>query len=605
MATGFRSIVESFEARVSERPGDAALNAIDGRFTFAELNRAANGLARRLIAAGVGPESRVAIVAARTSAWPISIIAVLKAGGAYVPLDARYPQSHLRRIISDVAPVAAIADRAMPAELGVGMKNFIPFEPEVVRGSGEEVNPGVAIAPDGLAYIVYTSGSTGQPNGVMVTHRCIASYVEALPRALKLEAGFSYLHSASFAFSSSVRQLLVPLAQGLCVDLLHDPLGYLSGSSNEAMSVSGQQAILDLTPSLYRQLCAGGLEPGVKLNLGRILSASEPLRGDVARRLQSLGREASRCFNMYGQTETSGIVTTFELTGDSSSSKLPIGRPMENVGVYVLDRNLRPVSVGLAGELYIAGSRLARGYAGQPGLTAERFIPSPFGEGVRLYRTGDLARWRSDGNIEHLGRVDEQVKLRGFRIELGEIEVTLARHPNVREAVAMLRDDTPGEPQLVAYVVMEKATAPVEDLAAFLRGSVPDYMVPTAIVELESLPLTPNGKLDRSVLPRAQIRHEASAQYVAPQTQTEKMVASIWAEVLRLEQVGMNDNFFELGGHSLLATALVAKVSKASGRPLSLLHLMGTPTVAAMVARIEAESSAMRQQKIGAVSDVQ
>jgi amino acid adenylation domain-containing protein len=584
----FKSVVDLFEARVAVQPDAPAIAANDQCLSYVDLNMASNSLARRLRAFGVRPEVRVGICAARTSVWPIAILAVLKAGGTYVPLDRRYPDAHLRQIVAETSPIALISDGSAPGQI-VSMIEHV-FHPLPHRGdqiAADAVDLHVEIPAAALAYIIYTSGSAGRPNGVMVSHQAVRTYVRALSRELQLQSGTSYLHTASFAFSSSVRQLLVPLSQGLQVILAATPPDSLD--TLRATSRNQQRLTIDLTPSLYRQLIADQSSAQQIPGLFRILSASESLPSDVATQLALLPSDGGDLFNMYGQTETTGIVALSKISAGTGGKPPPIGRPIANVRVYVLDRHLSPVAIGLPGEIYIGGSGLARGYLGRPDRTAERFVPSPYTSGERLYRTGDLGRWCPDGNLEFLGRGDQQIKLRGFRVELGEVESSLRAHPEVRDAVVMLREDTPGDARLVSYLIPTRSVPPVRRLRAFLRQRLPDYMVPSAFVTLTAFPLTPNGKLDRGALPRPETTHELEMRFVAPRTPTEEALATIWSDVLKVEQIGIHDNFFELGGHSLLATALVARATKRFGVRVSLLGLMSTPSVAAMAAQIDSE----------------
>jgi amino acid adenylation domain-containing protein len=490
--------------------------------------------------------------------------------------------------------------------------SVIPLDTEWETISHESAaNPGSAAAADDPAYIIYTSGSTGQPKGVEVTHRALANFVAAAREMFALEPGDRVLQFASLAFDASAEEIFPCLAGGATLVLRTDWMV-------ESASLFLQKChdwgvtVLDLPTVYWHELTENLASEQLTLpaDVRLVIIGGEraaPERLAIWRR--RVGSRV-RLLNTYGPTEGTVVSTAWESTGYVAESapirQVPIGRPIANVQTYVLDRNLNPVPIGVSGELHIAGAGLARAYFDCPDLTAEKFIPNPFSSepGSRLYKTGDLGRYLADGNIEFLQRIDTQVKIRGFRIELGEIEAALNQHPAVREAVVVARADTREEPhvvenpkskiqnpksdnRLVAYIVSIQDRIDAGKLRAFLQAKLPDYMLPSVFVFLDSLPLTPSGKIDRKALPAPdQSRPELESAFVAPRTRTEELLAGIWAEVLKLEGVGIHDNFFELGGHSLLATQVISRVRKAFQVELPLRSLFETPTVAGLAARV-------------------
>jgi amino acid adenylation domain-containing protein len=458
-------------------------------------------------------------------------------------------------------------------------------------------------SPQNLAYVIYTSGSTGEPRGTMLTQANVGHYVRALQARLEITADDRYLHTASVAFSSSVRQLMLPLAHGATVvmattDQLRDPLMLCQVIKRHEMTV------LDMMPSYWHNLtnalhCLPSearkalLDNGLRL----LLSASEPLVSDVPSIWATEFRHPAHWLNMFGQTETTGIVAVYPIPSHGDMGPVvPIGRPIVDTQVYLLDPYLRPVPIGVPGELCVSGRCLGRGYLHRPELTAQKFLPHPFSAepGARLYTTGDLARYLPDGTITFLGRLDHQVKIRGVRIEPGEIEVVLSQHPAVAAAVVVGREETPGSDQhLVAYVVPKTETEhsserlSVSVLRDFVQQKLPEYMVPAAFVPLAALPLTPNGKIDRQALPMpGPARPALEKAFVPPRTPVEAEVARIWAEVLGRDRVGINDNFFELGGHSLLAAQVIYRLREIFLVDLPLPSLFEAPTVAGVAAVI-------------------
>ncbi|HEX6036980.1 amino acid adenylation domain-containing protein, partial [Longimicrobium sp.] len=564
------TLPDRFEAQAARTPDADALVAADGTLSFAALNARANRLAHFLAARGVGPDARVALCLERGADAITGLLAILKAGGAYVPLDPAYPVERLRDMLADSRPVALLTQASLRARVGgLGVPAIALDADAAGWASAPAENPArPGLTPEHLAYVIYTSGSTGRPKGVMVRQGSVVNLAAALQARVyaahpaPLRVGVN----APLVFDGSVKQVIQLLAgHALCVvpeEVRRDPAALVAWLRRERVDA------VDMTPSLLRLALAEGL--GADGGFPRLVlvggeAVDEEMRGRML-------RVPTRFYNVYGPTECTVDVTALEVGADGPASA--IGGPLPNVTTYVLDPRLNPVPVGVAGELYVGGAGIARGYLGRPGQTAERFVPDPFGDtpGARLYRTGDRVRWREESAevdparadsrthapthsrtavLEYLGRLDVQVKVRGFRIELGEIEARLLEHPGVREAVVAARQDAPGEPRLVAYVVADER-ASADALRAHLGARLPAYMVPAAYVRLDALPLTPNGKTDRRALPAPEGDAFAARGYEAPAGATEQAVAAIWAELLGAERVGRGDDFFELGGHSLL-----------------------------------------------------
>jgi amino acid adenylation domain-containing protein len=595
-ATSFPAdCIHTLLAQQAERSPEAwAVIAGEERLTYRELDERANRLARFLQARGVGPDVRVGICVGRSPEMLVGMLGILKAGGAYVPIDPSYPVERLAFMIDESnGPVVLTHERFREALAGYGRPLVCLDTDWREIGREEAAGPGTPVRPENLAYVIYTSGSTGRPKGVLVSHR-------NLVHSLTARLGYyrnrveSFLLLSSFAFDSSVAGIFGTLAQGGTLVLPEEDAQRDVPRLLELLDRHRISQLLSL-PSLYSNLLDAAAEPGRLAALREVIVAGEAcppaLIGRHHQRLPGAGLH-----NEYGPTEGTVWATVCELPPGGVEAL--IGRPIANAQVYLLNAALRPVMLGTPGELYIGGEGLARGYHDRPELTAERFIPHPFAgpveAGSRLYRTGDLARFRPDGNLEFLGRVDQQVKIRGHRIELEEIEAVLGRHPRLLELAVVAREDEPGDLRLVAYVVPERgATLQVAELRAFVAASLPEPMVPALFVPLAALPLTPNGKVDRRALPApGSVRSALQGAYVAPATLTEEVMAGLWSGVLGVEQVGTRDNFFDLGGHSLLATQLVSRLREAFQVDLTLLWLFETPTVHGLAARVE---GALRQ----------
>jgi amino acid adenylation domain-containing protein len=581
-----RCVHQLFEEQVERSPQAIALVFGDQRLTYRELNARANQLARILHQQGVRPGDRVGLHVQRSVEMIVGLLAILKVGAAYLPLDPASPPERLRTILNEASPALVLCD-----ERGGERVRQLPYPhrllPSVsaVASAEDPGNFSSGATPQHLAYLMFTSGSTGQPKGIAVPHRAIVRLV-CHPNYCHIGPEDTFLQFAPLAFDASTFEIWGCLLHGAQLVLFEGQAPDLQrlGAAIQAHQVS----ILWLTAGLFHTMIdtyPQGLR-GVRQLLagGDVVSPAH-----VRRALEEL--PGCRIVNGYGPTENTTFTCCHTVTsGSEIGASVPIGHPITDTRVYVLDSRMQPVPMGVAGELYTGGEGLAWGYVAHPEWTAERFVPDPFSEeaGARLYRTGDLVRWRSDGELEYLGRLDHQVKVRGFRIELGEIESALRSHPSVREAVVLAREDDPGERRLVAYMVSEQpGDLESAQLQRFLQCSLPDYMLPAAFVTLDALPLTSNGKVDRKALPAPGMkRPEELRGYVAPRTELETTLAGIWCEVLRLERVSVLDSFFDLGGHSLLAVRLFAQIERQLGARLPLSMLFEAPTIARFAARL-------------------
>jgi arthrofactin-type cyclic lipopeptide synthetase C len=581
---------ELFEARVARTPDAVAVTFEGGGLTYAQLNARANRLAHHLIARGVAPDVCVGLCLERGPEMIVALLAVLKAGGAYLPLDPEYPEDRLRYMLADGAP-AVLLTQASLAERFAGAP-CIRMDADAAEWADEaETNPARgALAPDHLVYVIYTSGSTGQPKGVMNQHRALVNRVTWGRRSWGIGAADVVLCKTSLNFDGSVRETFLPLIAGARVVLARpggqrDPLYLLEVIGREGITT------VNLVPSQLQVLLEAPQVDNLRA-LKRILCGGEALPGALLERFRARLPEVE-LYNLYGPSEAATAVTAPRVQAEPGRAIVPIGGPSANARVYVLDGAGERVPVGVAGELYIGGVPVARGYLGRAALTAERFVPDPFGAvpGSRLYRTGDVVRWLTDGRLDFVGRDDAQIKVRGFRVEPGEIEARLREHPGVREAVVIVREDVPGDPRLVAYCAAD-AVVEVDSLRAHLAERLPEHMVPAAYVRLETLPLSPNGKLDRQALPAPRDDAYARDGYEAPVGETEQALAEIWAEVLGVERVGRRDNFFALGGHSLLAARVIARMRQALGMEIPVSHVFSYPTVESLAAHLSAPDAA-------------
>lgn len=584
-APAMQTIQELFEAQVARTPEAVAVVYEDQQLTYGALNTRANQLARYLRTLGVRPDVLVGLCVERSLEMLVGMLGILKAGGAYVPLDPTYPTERLAYMLADSQPQVLLTQAPFHALLPVTEIPTLCLDTQWTTVATEATdNLPHQTLPQHLAYVIYTSGSTGKGKGVLVTH---ANAVHStMARLINYREGLSsFLLLSSIAFDSSVAGILGTLAHGGRLVL---PVAGERLEPGTLWELIDQRKISHLltVPSFYRLLLEH-MPVTEGHSLRSVILAGEECGSDLLVKHRS-PLPGVRFFNEYGPTEATVWSTVHEGRDWESTPTVPIGRPIANTQIYILDGNLEPVTVGVAGELYIAGAGLARGYLRRLDLTAEKFIPNPFSPepGARMYKSGDLARYLSDGNIEYLGRLDHQVKIRGFRIELGEIEATLQAVPGVREAVVLAREDHPGDKRLVAYVVAADGSLSANTVRTQVAKSLPAHMVPAQYVMLAQLPLTPNGKLDRKALPAPeQTRGEQG--YVAPRTPVEAKLAEVWAEVLEVDRVGVEDNFFELGGHSLLATRLLSHVRATFQVEVPLRAVFEAPTISELARLIE------------------
>jgi amino acid adenylation domain-containing protein len=575
------SIPDLFEAQAERTPDRMALAFEGRRLTYAELDRRANRLAHRLRDLGVGPESLIGVFLERSVEMVVGLLGILKAGGAYVPLDPEYPLERLEHMVADSGASVLLTQEPLRDRLQGFPGVWICLDEEGPVDERNAAPPPRALTDESLAYMIYTSGSTGRPKGAMNTHGALRNRLRWMQEAYGLTATDRVLQKTPFSFDVSVWEFFWPLLTGAAL-VVARPGGHRVPSYLRQVIVAEEITTLHFVPSMLGVFLEDeGLEDC--RSLVRVICSGEALPPEMVERF--FARLGAELHNLYGPTEAAIDVTAWPCVPEAGRSTVPIGRPIANLQIHILEPGLSPAGIGLPGELHIGGAGLARGYHGRPELTAERFVPDPFGAepGARLYRTGDLARWARSGEIEYLGRLDFQVKLRGFRIELGEIEAVLSRHPGAREAVVVLR---PSEQRLVAYVVpAEQVTA--NELRGFLRERLPDHMVPAAFVLLEALPLSPNGKIDRRLLPAPEARADGDEPYLAPRTPVEEVLAAVWSEVLGIDRIGVRDSFFDLGGHSLLATRVISRVRTTLGVELPLRTLFEAPTVARLAAAVE------------------
>jgi len=572
-----------FEQQAERTRNAIALVMADQQITYCELNERANQLAHHLVERGVASETLVGIFLERSMDMVVALLGVLKAGGTYVPLDPAYPTDRIASIVDDSRLPVLLTQASLLAALPVSQATVINLDdPEHQVSKEKRDSVARDVRSENLAYVLYTSGSTGKPKGVQITHRNLVNFLLSVAKEPGLQREDTLLAVTTLSFDIAGLELYLPLITGARI-ILASRDEAADGRRLLGLIRHWKPTVMQATPATWRMLLDAGWEGTPTL---KVLCGGEALPGDLAAQLLP---RCGQLWNMYGPTETTIWSSVYAVT--SACSTTPIGRPMANTSFYILDSGMQPLPVGVAGELYIGGEGVARGYFRRPELTAQRFVPDPFDHrpGARLYRTGDLARYLPDGNVQYLGRSDFQVKVRGFRIELGEIETVLAQHPAVQQVVVAAREDVPGHKHLVAYVVSRPDQhLNITQARAHLKQSLPDYMLPSAIVELDALPLTPNGKVDRKALPAPEYqRTESDAAFVAPRTPMEEIISSIWAEVLLLDRVGVYDNFFELGGHSLAGTQVVSRLREAFSVDLPLRALFEAPTVAGQAERVE------------------
>ena len=610
-----KCIHQLFEEQCLSTPDAVAVVFNNQQLTYHQLNCRANQLAHYLCSLGVKADTLVGLCVERSLEAIVGILGILKTGGAYVPLDPEYPTERLRFMLEDAQVKVLLTQQQLVESIPQHQAHLVCLDSDWEKIAQEcELNPENTAATDNLAYVIYTSGSTGKPKGVLVNHSNVVRLFAATDAWYHFNAQDVWTMFHSYAFDFSVWEIWGALLYGGRLVVVP----YLVTRSPESfykLLCQEKVTILNQTPSAFRQLiqaeqsitfppapCSTSttlsdhLPPASSLNLRLVIFGGEALEiKSLQPWFERHGDQMPQLVNMYGITETTVHVTYRPLSkADLNHTASVIGRPIPDLQVYVLDKYFQPLPIGVPGEMYVGGEGLTRGYLNRPELTAERFISNPFNKS-KLYKTGDLARYLPNGELEYLGRIDNQVKIRGFRIELGEIEALMVQHPAIWESVVVVREDEPGDKRLVAYVVPQvEQSATVLELRQFLKAKLPEYMVPSAFVLLESLPITSNGKVDRRALPKPEIDSTLLEKYVAPRTPIEGMLAQIWAQVLKLERVGIHDNFFEIGGHSLLATQLLSRIRTSFKVELALRELFARATVAELAQSIEQ----LQQQKI-------
>jgi len=587
------TLQERFEAQVRKTPDADALVFGTEHLTYRQLNRRANQLAHRLRELGVRPDTLVGLCVERSLEMVVGLLGILKSGGAYVPLDPVYPQERLGFMLQDAQLPVVVVQGNLTGKLPACSPEVLCIQP-VSPGLGSEgsdtnENPASGAKPENVAYVIYTSGSTGKPKGVLVTHGNVSRLFDATDAWFHFGPEDVWTLFHSYAFDFSVWEIWGALLYGGRLVIIPYEVSR-SPQEFHRVLVDQKVTVLNQTPSAFYQLVqteeTGGMGEGLSLRL--VIFGGEAIELKYLKPwFKRHGDKIPQLANMYGITETTVHVTYRPLTYEDveSGQGSVIGEPIPDLQLYVLDRNLVPVPVGVAGELYVGGAGLGRGYLNSPELTMERFIPNQFSKklGARLYKTGDVARFLPNRDLEYLGRADDQVKIRGFRVELGEIESVLAGHESISQVVVVMRKDRPGDQRLVAYFVPAPGHASnVPELRKHLRSRLPEYMIPQHFVELDVIPLTPNGKIDRRALPEPRADRRTEESYVAPRSEVDKTIAGIWQELLNVSNVGIHDNFFDLGGHSLLLVRMLARLQKTFGRELSIVEMFQHPNIAAL-----------------------
>ena len=569
-----------FEEQVGRTPEATAVVCEQDRLSYRELNARANQLAHYLKKLGVGPDVPVALFLERSLEMVIAILGVVKAGGAYLPIDPVYPKNRMAFMLEDANTPVLLTQSTLAPQLAEYKANVICLDTDSTLLEREpDTNPTQVATPDNLVYVIYTSGSTGNPKGVPNVHKGVVNRLLWMQGAYQLDDTDRVLQKTPYSFDVSVWEFFWPVMTGACL-VVARPEGHKD--PNYLVNLINEQKIttMHFVPSmLHIFLDTPGIERCTSLR--QVFCSGEALPFELQERFFQALR--AQLHNLYGPTEAAVDVTYWHCMPNSGLVKVPIGRPIWNTQIYILDRYQQPVPVGISGELHIGGIGLARGYLKRPELTAEKFVPDPFSQkpGARLYKTGDLARFLPDGNIEYLGRIDNQVKVRGFRIELGEIEAVLRQHHAVNETVVVAREDVPGDKRLVAYFVPAQTPGPTFiELRNFLKEKLPEYMVPSAFVRLETMPLTANGKVDRKALPDPQLAPAASrSDVIHANDEYESQLVTIWEALFRTQPISTDDNFWELGGHSLLAARLMHRIEQVFGKRLPLSMLLQTPTI--------------------------
>ncbi|MEG4345419.1 amino acid adenylation domain-containing protein [Microcoleus sp. A003_D6] len=591
-----KCVHQLFEAQVERSPDAIAAvfsHNSQKQFTYRELNSKANQLAHYLQQLGVGPDVLVAICMERSLEIAIAVLGVLKAGAAYVPLDPAYPQERLTFMLADTQAPVILTQSHLVSGLPAHQARAVCLDADwETIGSHSTENPASSVSPQNLTYTIYTSGSTGKPKGVPLPHRALVNLIAWQLQNSSLEGAAKTLQFASLSFDVSFQEMFCTWCAGGTLVFITEEIRRDAQSLLQLIDKQKIQRLFLPFIALQHLAEAADTYQLVPKSLREVVTAGEQLQ--VNRYIANFFQQLENCtlHNQYGPSE-SHVVTAYTLAGPPGDwpALPPIGRPIANTEIYLLQRDGEPIPLGVAGELYIGGICLARGYLNRPDLTAEKFIPNPFrqnktltieDEEDRLYKTGDLARYLPDGNIEYIGRIDGQVKIRGFRIELGEIETALAKHRTVKQAVVLAREDEPGDKRLVAYIVANpEEQLAIADLRPYLQGQLPDYMVPAIFMTVEAMPKTPSGKIDRRALPAPDSqRQELSQSYAAPQSELERLLAGVWSKLLKLDRVGIHDNFFEIGGNSLMTLQVAVQVRDLLATDLPVVKLFQHPTIA-------------------------
>jgi amino acid adenylation domain-containing protein/non-ribosomal peptide synthase protein (TIGR01720 family) len=590
-----KCVHQLFEEQVERTPDAVAVVFGNQSLTYRELNRRSNQVSHHLRAAGVGPDVPVGLCAERSLEMVVGMLGILKAGGAYVPLDPSYPEDRLGFILEDTSAPVLLLHRSSAGGLPRYRGKVLQMERIDEESAGQSPpNPTAVPTADHLAYVIHTSGSTGRPKGVMISHRALVNHMCWIINQFGFSTSDRILQKTPISFDASVWEFHAPLLSGGClvmapVEAHRDPELLVSTMLEQKITV------VQFVPTLLEVVIKEPRWPQCR-SVRQVFCGGEALAPRLVAGFSEL--HPAQLHNLYGPTEATIDATFFTCALSEGKESIPIGRPVANLEVYVLDANRQPVPMGVKGELYIGGAGLARGYWGQPGLTAERFVQHPFRQpgAARLYRTGDLGRHRADGNIEYLGRMDRQVKLRGFRIELGEIESVLGGHPDVEQSAVVVREDKGGNRRIVAYVVGREGASPTPDvLRKALRNTLPEYMIPAAYVMLDSLPLTPNGKVDREyLLQMKENETEAARHFAPPRNSVEETLVRIWQEVLRQKRVGVTDNFFEIGGDSIISLQIIARASQ-EGLLIAPSQIFRNPTIEELAARVRTTGAVSRE----------
>jgi amino acid adenylation domain-containing protein len=577
-----KCIHQLFEAQVEKTPNAIAVVFENQQLTYYELNNRANQLAYHLQKLGVKPEVLIGICMERSLEMVVAVLGILKAGGAYLPLDPAHPKERLAFILEDTQSPVVLTQQGLTDRFPTDGIKVVCLDSDWKEITQEfSKNPVCNTNSNNLAYVIYTSGSTGKPKGTLIPHKGLLNYLTWCTQAYAVSQGKGTTVHSTLAFDLTITGLFSPLLVGRKVKLITEDQAIESFSN--ALRQESNLSLVKVTPAELLLLSQKLSSEEVRGMTRAFIIGGENLLTENITFWRDHTPETI-LVNEYGPTETVvGCCVYTVPQGELDSSSVPIGKPIANTQLHVLDQYYQPVSIGVPGELYIGGAGLARGYLNRPALTAEKFIPNPFGKdlGARLYKTGDLARYRSDGNLEFLGRIDHQVKVRGYRIELGEIEGVLRQHPEVQEAVVLMREDVPGNQRLVAYFVTNTQTVPTtSNFRNFLKEQLPEYMVPSAFIQLKALPLTTNGKVNHQSLPMPDDnRPELEEVYVAPRSEMEQAIAKVWQEMLQMEKVGVHDNFFDLGGHSLLMVQVNNKLHTILQRNISVVTLFQNPTI--------------------------